>query len=111
MAFFNRPEKLASPPRVRRIVNDVIYDSAKAECIASHVKRRSAGSWRYFSQEVLYRSAQGNWFFVLGQRLHVDQQPDVYVQPAAPEQAYAWLCEFNEIELVERYFPEKVKYA
>ena len=111
MAFFNKPEKSPSPPRVRRIVNGVIYDSAKAECVASHAKRRSSGTWRYFSQEALYRTPQGNWFFVLGQRLNVEQQPDVYVQPAAPEQAYAWMCEFNEIELVERYFPDKVKYA
>jgi hypothetical protein len=111
MAFFNKPEKSPAPPRVRRIVNGVIYDSAKAECVASHAKRRSTGNWRYFSQEALYRSPQGNWFFVLGERLNVEQQPDVYVQPAAPEQAYAWMCEFNEIELIERYFPDKVKYA
>ena len=111
MAFFTKTEKSPSPPRVRRILNDLIYDSAKAECVASHAKRRTAGAWKYFSQEALYRSTQGNWFFVLGQRLHIDQQPDVYIQPISPEQAYAWLCEFNEIEVVERHFPDKAKYA
>jgi|RhiMethySRZTD1v2_1073278.scaffolds.fasta_scaffold617527_2 hypothetical protein len=111
MAFFNKPEKLPSSPRVRRIVDGVIYDTARAESVASHMKRRTAGTWRYFSQEILYRSSQGNWFFVLGQRLHVDQQPDVYVQPLSPEQAYAWLSEFNEIDLIERYFADKARYA
>jgi hypothetical protein len=111
MAFFNKPDKSPSSPRVRRIVNDVIYDSGKAECVGSHLKRRSAGAWKYFSQEILYRSAQGNWFFVLGQRLTTEQQPDVFVQPATAEQAYAWLCEFNEIDTIERYFPDKAKYA
>ncbi len=111
MAFFNKPERSPPASRVRRIVNDVIYDSAKAECVASHVKRRSAGAWRYFSQEILYRSSHGNWFFVLGQRLHVEQQPEIFVQPVSAEQAYAWLCEYNEIDLLERYFPDKAKYA
>jgi hypothetical protein len=111
MAFFNKPEKSQSSPRVRRIVNDLIYDSGKAECIASHVKRRSAGAWTYFSQEILYRSSQGNWFFVLGQRLSIEQQPEVFVQPATADQAYAWLCEFNEIDILERYFADKAKYA
>ncbi|HEV7394105.1 MAG TPA: hypothetical protein VGO08_20875 [Burkholderiales bacterium] len=111
MAFFNKPEKSPPSPRVRRIVNDVIYDNAKAECVASHMKRRSSGAWKYFSQEILYRSSQGNWFFVLGQRLHVEQQPEVFIQPASAEQAYAWLCEYNEIDLLERYFPDKAKYA
>lgn len=108
MAFFNRSDKA---PRVRRIIDNLIYDTDKAECVASHLKRRSAGHCRFFSQEILYRSKQNNWFFVLGQRLHVDQPPDVFIQPVTPERAYAWLCEFNEIELIERYFPGQTKYA
>ena len=110
MAFFSRSDKAPSP-RVRRIVDNLIYDTAKAECIASHTTRRSVGALRYFSQEILYRSTHGNWFFVLGQRYHVDQQPDVFVQPVSPDQAYYWLCEFNEIDLVERCFPGRAKYA
>ena len=82
MAFFNKPEKSPPSPRVRRIVNDVIYDNAKAECVASHMKRRSSGAWKYFSQEILYRSSQGNWFFVLGQRLHVDRNVGKLPVPA-----------------------------
>ena len=109
MAFFTKSDR--APPRVRRIVDGVIYDTAKAECVASHTKRRSAGGCKYFSQEILYRSTQGNWFLVLGQRFHIEQQPDVFIQPASAGQAYSWLCEFNEIDCVERYFPEKAKYA
>ena len=108
MAFFSKPDK---SPRVRRIVDHLIYDTAKAECVASHTRRRSAGGCKYFSQEILYKSTQGNWFFVLGQRFHIEQQPDVFIQPITPEQAYSWLCEYNEIDLIERFFPSKTRYA
>jgi hypothetical protein len=109
MAFFTKSDK--SPPRVRRIIDNVIYDTLKSEWIASHTKMRAAGKWKYFSQEILYRTSQGNWFLVLGQRFTLEQQPDVFIQPVSSEQAYAWLCEFNEIDLIERLFPDRTKYA
>ena len=114
MAFFTKPDpkpERPQPPRVRRIVDHVIYDTAKAECIASHVKRRTASGLAFYSQEILYRSTQGNWFFVLGQRFHLDQQPEVFVQPVSAEQVVAWLAEYNEIELLERHFPGRTQYA
>ena len=98
MALFSKAER---PPRVRRIVDGVIYDTAHADCVASHTKRRTAGTLKYFSQEMLYRSKQGNWFLVLGQRLAADQPPEVFIQPATREQVCAWLGEYNEIDLVE----------
>ena len=88
---------------MREIISGKVYDTEEATLIASG--RRSNG-WRNH----LYRSQKGAWFEVR-QEVFLFWTVREIVGPMNPEQAYRWLHGSQQIELLRKYFAEKVNDA
>ncbi len=106
---------------VKKIVDGLLYDSDNKgnEFIFERYSNCSMGDFHYY-EETLYRTKNGNWF------LHGngnaaskyakpfgDNQsgPGENIIPLSVGQAFKYLSEYCEIDLLEEYFPGLIKEA
>lgn len=100
---------------MRKVINKKVYDTEKAKLIAEYSNGLPQRDFKHL-YESLYLTANGQFF------LHVDGGPLTkysekvgnYVSGIetiillTQEEAYKWLEEHNEIEAIEKYFPDMI---
>lgn len=58
-----------------------------------------------YEAEHLYITQKGSWF------MHVQTYNKETIIAMDDEEAFEWLCEHDEIEIIDKYFSNKVKEA
>ncbi len=96
-------------PHVRNVIAGVIYDTQKAEHLASqdasaYLFKQLVPSMRSGEHQHLYRTNAGNWFLVLQQ----EYTAKIWVEPLTLDAAFTWLNDFQEVQLLERFFSDRL---
>ena len=95
---------------MRKIIHGVIYDISKAtEIVTGPQKQRdcSAPHGSIWQKRTLYLSAQQNCFFVRFGGFFTRKPKEII--PIDQVQAFKFLHDNNEIDLILRYFPDRAK--
>jgi len=61
--------------------------------------------------EELSRTDRGNWFLIssrIGYGGPERRRDDARIKPLDADAAFAWLLEFQETELLQKYFPDRI---
>ncbi len=86
--------------RIKEIIDGVIYDTEQASLLSSH--KYALHSKGDDSVQHLYYPQHGNWFLI---------RPDNYVHrvaPMSPDEAYIWLAQFQEVDILEKFFADRL---
>jgi len=104
---------------MKKIIDGVLYDTDKAEVIASASEGYNKSDFRYF-KESLYRTAKGNWFLA-GEGGPSSKYRAVFIDgsysggseifPMSPKAAREWLERNDEVDLCLKYFSEEIEEA
>jgi len=103
---------------MKKIINGKIYDTDKAVAIADYSNYLGSNDV-YYESEVLYKTAKGN-FFLYGEGGAFSRYSggngkqswgDSDIIPMSPSEAYEWLQDNNEVEVIEELFPERLTEA
>lgn len=100
---------------MRQVIDGVIYDTTKATFVASitDVLYYDFSPHEVIRKVTLYLGNHGNWFS------HIQGDKGIFrikwnegkLYPETPEEVYEFLVRKDKIELLEKYFPEKVRNA
>jgi hypothetical protein len=102
---------------MRQIIEGMIYDTNNAQELRRQksyrvVSYKGPVSGESHLIETIYRTEQGKWFLKREQnRLFWLEWHEPDLLPLTEDEAYQWLCEFNEIDLLQKYFPDRVSKA
>ena len=97
----------------KKIIDGKLYDISQATEVAEVVVRRKCG--KPCGWEVLYRTSNNNWF------IYSDIQDYDFpgtgewigddINPISDNEVIEWLETYNQIEVLEKYFPEYLSPA
>lgn len=100
---------------MRQVIDGVIYDTDRATLVVSTTDMLyyDCSPWEVFRKVTLYLGNHGNWFS------HIQGEIGIFrkkwdkgkLYPETPEEVYEFLARRVMVELLEKYFPEKVKNA
>jgi hypothetical protein len=102
---------------MRKIVEGIVYNTERAIEIATHYTGLRGSNPAIFNHATLYRGSNGKWFLVyrLVTRVGVIRQQartqDVTLTPLSESRALDQLTEWNEVELIQQYFPKHLRDA
>ncbi len=103
---------------MKKIINGKIYDTDKAVAIADYTNYLGTNDV-YYESEVLYRTAKGN-FFLYGEGGALSRYSEGNnrqswgskdIIPFTSSEAYEWLQENNEVEVLEELFSDRLTEA
>lgn len=103
---------------MKKIIEGKVYNTEKAEMLAEYWNGLSSSDFRYCLEE-LYVTKKGN-YFMYGSGGALSQYSDSNgrstwgintIVALTKREAYEWLEEKNEYEVIEKYFMEYIKEA
>jgi hypothetical protein len=101
-----------------KVIDGKKYDTDKAEVIAEWNNHYPSNDFKACN-ETLYLTAKGNWF-LHGEGGATTKYAKSYgnsvsggsdIKSMTPGQAYAWLVDCEEAEVLEKYFGDKLEEA
>lgn len=103
---------------MRRVINGKVYDTGKAELIAEWDNGYYGNDFKR-CEESLYRTPKGAWF-VVGEGGPMSKYARPVgnmtsggdgLEPLTGDEAYQWLEDKRETELIEKCFPDRIEEA
>ncbi|MBV6342315.1 hypothetical protein [Candidatus Magnetobacterium casense] len=103
---------------MKKIIDGKRYDTDTATMIASDQSRHNSSDFHWW-EETLYRTPNGNWFlFGEGGAASKYARPcdsgrigGEDLAPMTTDEAYEWCERHDQIEVIERHFPDRVQDA
>lgn len=97
---------------MRKIIDGIIYDTNVAILIADFQVRRWATDSYYWSWRIrVYHTKKNNWFFYSQRPFCPFFWSSGNIEPGSPDEVLELFEENNEVELIQKYFPDKIKEA
>ena len=100
---------------MKKIMNEKVYDTDKAEKIAD-IGFSNKGDFAYWSDELM-KTKRGNWFLYCGggpTSMYAESVGNnsttgsEHLRELSAEEAVDWLIENNKVEALEKHFPERM---
>lgn len=101
---------------MKKIIDNILYNTETAELIAEYWNGIDHNDFDYLTEE-LYRTQKGNFFLYgegggatkYGRQNGNWMVASETIIPLTKNEAYTLLVEWDEVELVEKLFPEFIK--
>lgn len=103
---------------MKKIIDRKVYNTETAELVGEYWNGLGSDDFRYCSED-LYKTKKGE-FFLHGSEGPMSKYSDCEggqswgiqaIKPMSDEEAFEWLADNNEFEMIEKYFPDMLEEA
>ncbi len=103
---------------MKAVIDGKLYDTDKAEEVAGHGNGYARSDFHY-CEEVLYRTAKGNWFLQYeggalsgyGESIGNERHGSAGLRALDEGEAFEWLQQHGEVDAILARFPGRVEEA